>query len=241
MIPMTSARAKEVLYDSETMLRLVDNELNELRDEPVMASVDSPDDTAATPSADLTVWLGILQRASAEIGVVLDTLHHSRQALNEVAFDRLHDSTAKIQEVSSAAEVAATNILDSVDRAQQLVDTLDQLGSAPHSADEATRIRTALRDELFGMTGALQFQDITAQQLGHVSNMLGDVEARLHSVTTLLGGMPGAMPDPKPVHPPASHGLRPSMLVTYSESASTIDADGRQATADALIRQRQTP
>ncbi len=34
---MTSARAKELLYDSETMLRLVDNELAELRDEPSAA------------------------------------------------------------------------------------------------------------------------------------------------------------------------------------------------------------
>jgi chemotaxis regulatin CheY-phosphate phosphatase CheZ len=226
-IPMTPARAKEVLYDSETMLRLVDNELSELRDEPETESNTTP--------ADLGAWLSVLQRASAEIGVVLQTLQNSRQALHEVAFERLQDSTAKIQEVSSAAETAATDILDSVDRAQQLVDSLDRLSAT--DSDEAANVRASLRDELFSMTGALQFQDITAQQLGHVSSMLADVEQRLHGVTTLLGGMPGVESMVEQTRSGASNKGEP----VFSESASTLDAARRQADADALVRQRRTP
>jgi chemotaxis regulatin CheY-phosphate phosphatase CheZ len=222
---MTSARAKEVLYDSETMLRLVDNELDELRDVP--ADGEKP--------ADLGSWLNVLQRVSAEIGQVMHTLRDSRTALHSVALVELHHSSAKIQEVSSAAETAATDILDSVDRAQGMVDQLDQLET--NDSEGAVAIRASLREELFGMMGALQFQDITAQQLGHVSSMLADIEQRLLSVTTLLGGMPGTAS----AAPETGEARTPVEVPIFSESASTLDVDTRQAAADALFRLRQTP
>ena len=56
---MHSGRAKEVLYDSETVLRLVDNELAELRDDALPSSDTS---AAADPLAEA---LAELRRASA--------------------------------------------------------------------------------------------------------------------------------------------------------------------------------
>jgi hypothetical protein len=230
---MTSARAKEVLYDSETMLRLVDSELEELRD-PV-----SP--AERIHSSDLDTWVTVLQRASTEIAQVMQTLRESRQALQGVAVNELHTSTAKIQEVSTAAETAATNILDSVDRAQVMITQLDELGADDN--DDAVAVRTSLRDELFSMMGALQFQDITAQQLGHVSSMLVEVEQRLLTVTELLGGMPSGIPGGIPGAGAENVGTEgaPQTALMYSESASTLDVDERQAAADALVRSRQTP
>lgn len=223
---MTSSRAKEVLYDSETMLRLVDNELEELRD---------PVEPKSTDREQTDAWLSVLQHASAEISQVMTMLRDSRQALDGVTLDHLHASTAKIQDVSAAAESAATNIMDRVDRAQELIDRLEELSATDGDA-AATSVRASLRDELFGMMGALQFQDIAAQQLEHVSSLLADVEHRLLSVSALLGGIPGANE--------ALARLRsalPSNNSTYSASASTRDADIRQAAADEIVRMRHTP
>jgi chemotaxis regulatin CheY-phosphate phosphatase CheZ len=231
---MTSSRAKEVLYDSETMLRLVDNELEELRD-PVAPQVEPQAEPQSADRERIDAWLSVVQQASTEISQVMAMLQDSRQALHGVTLDHLHVSTAKIQDVSAAAETAATNIMDRVDRAQGLIDRLEQLSAADGDAGAAS-VRASLRDELFGMMGALQFQDITAQQLEHVSSMLIDVEHRLLSVSALLGGMPGASE--------ALARLRsvfPSNNSTYSASASTRDADIRQAAADELVRMRHTP
>jgi chemotaxis regulatin CheY-phosphate phosphatase CheZ len=227
---MTSSRAKEVLYDSETMLRLVDNELKELRDPVEPAAVDQSAELEA-----INAWLSVLQQASADIGQIMNTLRASRQALHGVTLEPLHASTAKSQDVSSAAEAATTHIMDNVDRAHALIDRLDQLSVTDNDADAAS-IRASVREELFGMMEALQFQDITAQQLGHVSSMLVDVERRLLTVSTLLDGMPDTIE--------ALAQLRhvvPSNDSTYSASASRRDADIRQAAADELVRMRHTP
>ena len=182
-----SARAKEVLYDSETVLRLVDHELGELCDpEPVGA---------------LAATLATVQHATAEIGQVLATLRSAQYALRGSAVDQLRDSTAKIHEVSSAFESATTELASGLDRAQTLLNQLDaiasgepsddaSLGDAVAAAAEAAAVRGRLRKELLSMMGPLQLQNVTSQQLGHVSGMLADVEGRLHTVSDLLGSAP---------------------------------------------------
>jgi hypothetical protein len=224
----SKGRAQEVLYDSETVLRLVDRELNELREpEPSHATLpdahmlpsNTPAEAAAVP--DISGFLTILRQANDEISQVLGTLRSSRQALQGVTLDRLHDSTAKILEVSSATETAATDILDGLDRSQGLLDQLDEIGAT--DAEAAATIRKALRDELFAMMGPLQFQDITTQQLSHASSMLIDVEARLRTIAKMLGGAKLTVPE-------GQHIVQP-----FAESASTRYAAERQAEADALF------
>lgn len=225
---MPPSRLPEALYDSEAMLRLVDRELQELRDDPVAA------DPAAVEPAPLVT---VLQRANAEIGEVLATLRDGRQALHEASLHKLHAGTEKLREVSSATEVATTTILDGLDRAQGLVDQLDALdagaqGGAGSGADPARGavVRAALRDELFAMVAPLQFQDITTQQLEHVSAMMGDVERQLRAVAALLDCSWAQLRGPVP-HP----AFPPSPDATFAASASTADAAARQAQADALF------
>lgn len=215
---MPSSRASEVLYDSETILRLVDREIEDLHE---AASDD------AVPAHPLAVMLAVMQRANSEIAQVLSTLHDSREALQGVALQQILASTAKLHEVSSATEVAACRILDGLERAHRLVDRLDDIegpGSGGDAELEAAAVRDSLRDELFAMMGSLQFQDITSQQLGHVSQMLHDVERRLNATSSLLhGGCTDAVViagEPAP---------------TYSESASTRSARDRQAAADTIF------
>lgn len=212
---MTNGRSRisEVLYDSETMLRLVDSELAELKDE-----------RPKTAPEQITVLLAMMSAASDEINEILSTLYASRVVLHDATLQELHDSTAKLNEVSCATEIAATSILDGLERAHEIVgkmDELDDAGSAG-SRDGHRALRGKLRDELFGLMGSLQFQDITAQQLGHVGEMLGHVESRLKATSALLdGGRAEADGE--------------TAECTFAESASTLNSRERQATADALF------
>lgn len=215
---MPNSRIAEVLYDSETMLRLVDSELDELRD-------DRRDNTLR--GNNVGVLLAMMQRATTEIAQVLCTLHTSREALQGVTLKEIHDSTTKLGEVCSATELAATRMMDGLERAHAFVDRLDELDASDSFGDpgvQAAAVRAQLRDELFAVMGSLQFQDITSQQLGHVSQMLRDIERRLHATSSLLSGGRAE-----------AAAISSEQLPTFSESASTRNSFERQATADALF------
>jgi chemotaxis regulatin CheY-phosphate phosphatase CheZ len=129
--------------------------------------------------------------------------------------------------VCSATELAATRMMDGLERAHAYVDRLDEIdasGNVGDSVIEAATVRAKMRDELFSVMGSLQFQDITSQQLGHVAQMLHDIERRLHATSALLsGGRAEATV------------IANEQLPTFSESASTRNSFERQATADALF------
>lgn len=215
---MSNSRIAEVLYDSETMLRLVDSELDELRDDAREAGL---------RGNNVGVLLAVMQRAASEIAQILCTLHTSREALQGVTLQEIHDSATKLGEVSTATELAATRMMDGLERAHTLVDRLDEIDSPGHLGDaaiEAAVVRAKIRDELFAVMGSLQFQDITSQQLGHVAQMLRDIESRLQAISSLLSGGD------------ADAAIMASNQVpTFSESASTQNSFERQATADALF------
>lgn len=210
---MPTSRIVEVLYDSETVLRLVDSELEELRDDPA-------------PGHPLAILLTLLQRAHEEIGCVLRVLHDGRDALGETPSRELREAVDKLTEVSVATESAAHRIIDGVDRAQAMLNALDQLAEEPtvNGAIEEAMVRARLREELFQIVGALQFQDITSQQLGHAAQMLDDVGRRLHATSSLLGG-----------NCAEAERIVAEASPIFAESASARDAGERQAAADALF------
>ena len=215
---MPNSRIADVLYDSETMLRLVDSELEELRDDP---------NESGLRGNHVGVLLAVMQRASSEIAQVLCTLHTSRETLEGVTLQEIHDSATKLCEVATATEVAATRMMDGLERAHALVDRLDEIDSLADGGDsviEAAALRAKMRDELFAVMGSLQFQDITSQQLGHVSQMLRDIERRLHATSSLLSGARGEAVI-----------MSGEQMPTFSESASTHNSFERQAAADAIF------
>lgn len=220
---MPTSRIAEVLYDSETVLRLVDSELEELRDEEPVA--DDPE-AASSAGHPMAVLLASVQHAQREITSVLQVLHDGREALRDVPAREIEDSIGKLREVCAATEAAATRIMDGIDRAHAMIEQLDHLADEPTmngEIEEAT-VRARLRDELFAIIGSLQFQDITSQQLGHVSKMLGDVGRRVHASALLLDGARDE-----------AEALAGEACPAFAESASTRDAGERQAAADAIF------
>jgi hypothetical protein len=176
----------------------------------------------------------VLERASQEITAVLASLRESRNAMAQASVERLQHTHQKLREVSSATEVAATDILDSLDRAGQIVDDLDaeEADAASDAPKRGPELRAKLREEIFGMMGALQFQDITTQQLAYASVLI-EMETRIAEVARLFApGSAIALAVPAAAAPEA---LAPS---TFDPNATTLDAETRQALADAIFTAR---
>ena len=220
---MTSSRAHEVLYESEATLRLVDHELHELRS--------SPDQSRLPGLSDLP---GILERANAQILNVLSRLRETRAALQSSAMEKFQTTHDKLKEVTSATEDAAINIMDACDRASQMVDELDAIDAAPEpDRTKADEIRGSLRDEIFMMMGALQFQDITTQQLNHTSAVLVEMEQRMLDVAKLF--------DPNGDAPEITGRTYDIDKGTFDPNATTQNAEGRQALADEIFTAIKAP
>lgn len=225
---MTDSRAHAAYYESEAALRLVDQELDQLRDGP---AADDPRLDAVRVS-DLPV---ILERANGQIHAVLSQMRDTRQALQCTSFTMLRNTHAKIQEVTVATEDAAIDILDACDRASHIVDELDAIDAVPSpDRGKAQRLRATLRDELFMMMGALQFQDITAQQLAHASAVLVEMEMRLTEIAALFDATIASEP------PLATMGATPDPR-TYDPNATTRNAEARQQLADTIFTKVKAP
>ena len=167
-------RAREALYDSEATLRLLDTELGELGN--------------VEPPRKVTSALGalpmILAQANRELVAILESLRKNKTQLQSAAVERLQQTHSKLEEVNTTTESAATGILDSLDRAQGYLDSLDTEDAA--NTAKTAEIRDAMRNELFAITEALQFQDITSQQIRYAANVLVELEEKLISVLHLI-------------------------------------------------------
>lgn len=226
MTTMTTKRTQEVLYESEAALRLVDHELSVLHD-----IQEIPPASPAVPGVDgLGDIAQLLSRANTQIIAVLTHLRAGRAAIENTAVGKVRITQDKLREVTSATEVAAINIMDACDRATTLVDELDGI-DAHESPDreQAATVRGSLRDELFLMMGALQFQDITSQQLAHASAVLDEMELRMIEVSKLFD------PTLAPELAKAQAAIANNGPLTYDANATTRNADTRQAVADEIF------
>jgi chemotaxis regulatin CheY-phosphate phosphatase CheZ len=223
---MSDPRAQTAYYESEAALRLVDKELDTLRD-----GAEAVSRFVSVSLADLPV---ILERANNQIRSVLAHLRETRHALQSTTFEKLQTTHDKIKEVTSATEDAATNIMDACDRASQIVDELDAIDAedAP-DREKAGALRTTLRDELFMMMGALQFQDITSQQLAHASSVLVEMENRLADIANLFDSSISIE------RPLTTHGGVDEK--TYDPNATTRNAEQRQNLADEIFTSVKAP
>jgi chemotaxis regulatin CheY-phosphate phosphatase CheZ len=218
----------ELLLDSEASLRMADGLISDLRTIESRAAAPAPIDPVMDPSDRAMATLPeVLLRAYHEINAILTSLRQCRSVLERTTVTRLHRTQEKLREVSSATESAATSMLDGLDRALTLVDELEVTGDDA-DAVQKRQSHGRLRNELHEIMTCLQFQDITSQQLGYVTNVLEEVETRMAAVSELLDASPLEAikldNDQAPVEPK-----------TFDPAASTLDADSRQAVADSIF------
>ncbi len=236
---MQAAKRKDrngVLNDSEATLRQVESALTDLGEvaPPQSQSGDESLESLLSRMDDRPLGLGelveVLMRAYSEIMGVIDGLRKSRGLLENAAMKRLKRTHEKLQEVSSATEVAASGMLDGLDRALVLVDTLE--ATEEESDDAAAHTRSEIREELHGLMSLLQFQDITAQQLGYAGQVLEDLEDRLLKVASIFDMRRFGVPEAETAQPAGRDGEHQ----VHDPEASTLNADSRQAVADEIFK-----
>jgi chemotaxis regulatin CheY-phosphate phosphatase CheZ len=166
----------------------------------------------------------VLLRAYSEIVGALETLRQSRGVLERATVERVHRTHQKLQEVSSATEMAASDMLDGLDRSLALIDRMESEQPA-----EGEQARGELRDELFRLIGCLQFQDITAQQLRFASNVLEEIEGRLAAIADLFDVSLSGVKEEGSESGAATGGA------TFDPAASMLNAEDRQAVADLIF------
>jgi chemotaxis regulatin CheY-phosphate phosphatase CheZ len=69
----------------------------------------------------------------------------------------------------------------------QLAITGDTAGVSTLAQNLSGQANTTLNDA-FTIMNALQFQDITSQQMDHAAALLEDIESKLHSILQIIGG-----------------------------------------------------
>ena len=238
---------ESLLGDSQATLRQVEGVLSDFAEGgeeiPVagaeqLSQVDDVINNLEARPTGLKELVSILVRTYTEIMEVIESLRTSRGLLEQAAMERLKSTHQKLAEVSSATEVAATGMLDGLDRALVLVDHIEAESQGEDgSADKSTEYRDELRDELHALMNLLQFQDITSQQLGYASTVLSDIEermVRLSEVFDLRGMGLGDLSESLGAEligetPAETH-------ETCDPEASTLNAEGRQALADSIFQ-----
>jgi hypothetical protein len=161
---MTRDRAEAILYESEAALRLVDQQLDDLG---IAADPRETVPALARPFPDLSL---AVEEAGAQVARCLARLRSAQAALAPRAVDR----------EPGAAPAGARAV---------------SLGGDPTTAAttpagdvaEGAALRGALRDELFGMMRALQFQELASAQLARCAALLREVEGRLEDVEAVFG------------------------------------------------------
>lgn len=235
------AKRRGVLSDSEATLRQVQSVLYDIgATDPITAEkLERVVGELRQRPTGLRDVVQILLNVYAEIINVIDSLRRSRGLLEQAAMERLKSTHEKLAEVSSATEMAATGMLDGLDRALSLVDRMD--GSAGTDGSDGSadggELRGELRDELHSLINLLQFQDITAQQLGYAGSVLADTEERMLQLARIFDLRGVGIDDFDEVEDDAPRAESRTVQAerTCDPEASHFDSDSRQALADEIF------
>lgn len=174
---------EELLYDSEASLRLVDHAIEELSQSGAELDRDARGflEHVMTQPGGFAELSRTLLRAYAETVGIVQRIRESCGMVDSEGIDKLQQMHGRLREVSAATESATTDILDTVTRAIAIAERLDGASEA-----ERTKMIASLKEELSGVTNHLQFQDITAQQLGHIASLIADMRRRIAQIVTMF-------------------------------------------------------
>lgn len=221
---------EELLYDSEASLRLVDHVIEELGTAGAQMDLDARTflDKVMAQQGGFAELSRTLLRAYAETSGIVQRIRESCGMIDNADTDRLQQMHGRLREVSSATEIATTDILDAVARATDLAERLNHASDA-----DRPQMIASLKEELGGLTNHLQFQDITAQQLSHIASLLADMRLRIAQIIAIFN----------PTAIAAAPGQPVASAFDPNASAMRATAGDRQAVADEIFEvggQRKT-
>lgn len=89
-------------------------------------------------------------------------------------------ATSNLHKVTEATETATTEIMNVVDGITERIESLKaRLNEAPGTSDEIVRDLEDIKGSLFDILSALQFQDITSQQIEATKAILAELNREL--------------------------------------------------------------
>lgn len=144
-----------------------------------------------------------LEKLTDSINVIMDSMRKMQNPILE-SREQLPQANAQLDKVSAQTEKAANKMLDLVEQIIDHQEKVVQLSGdlAGFLRRSRARDRDVYRDNVkrinemaatsqnnaFMIMDALQFQDITAQQVQHASSLLEDIETRLQKLLGVFDG-----------------------------------------------------
>lgn len=151
----------------------------------------------------------ILELASA----ISDVVRKFRELKDPLAesHDKVPRATKQLDKITEQTEAAAHQMLDKVEqitqREEEVIEGLAQLkdwaeqnqaADACDMVDKLIEKANTTVSDAYTIMNALQFQDITSQQMHHAAFLLDEVEGKLHGIISVLHGKESASDPQEP-------------------------------------------
>ena len=143
-----------------------------------------------------------LKDLTASVGQMMELFRQIRQPIEE-SFEKVPTTAEKLESVSKQTEQAANRVLDMVEainsRESEITDwvrqirelipaeILNQNGDLSRLLDKVSQNAENNLNDSFNILDAMQFQDITSQQMDHAITLLDEVEDKLMSLLGSVG------------------------------------------------------
>lgn len=177
-----------------------------------------------------------LKELTDSISVMMSTFRSIKKPMQESS-DKLPTTTSQLEKVTEQTENAANKVLDMVESIsnresditndiQKVQDTIADANF--EKSDELKELLGNIKsnseanlNDAYNIMDALQFQDITTQQIDHAISLLDDVEEKLHVMLKAVG----VKPDKKAPAKDRKKAFDPNATYSASNKAQQEDID----------------
>ncbi|MCB2201345.1 protein phosphatase CheZ [bacterium] len=141
-----------------------------------------------------------ISELSDAVNKVVDSFRQVKNPLVE-SQEKVPMATDQLDKISEQTEAAAHQMLDRIEqitqREEDIIAGLKQIKGLAVSCsnEEITRVVEGINakaetnlNDAYMIMDALQFQDITAQQMNHAASLLEDIEEKLKNIVSALNG-----------------------------------------------------
>ncbi|MEA3296296.1 MAG: protein phosphatase CheZ [candidate division Zixibacteria bacterium] len=188
-----------------------------------------------------------LQKEMGELASSIDQIMSKFSELNNPlneSKEKVPRATEQLDKISKQTESATTQMLDKIElivqRVEESITGLGQIkGLVAASkieeieplADKLIEGATSTRDDAYNLMDALQFQDITSQQMNHAASLLEEIQSRLSRITMVLQG--------KSSQTPTEDSTPDKKERVYDPHADLFDKKTDQSAIDDLFAKKQ--
>lgn len=140
-----------------------------------------------------------VEELASSINDIVDTFRSMKNPLVE-SREQVPQATVQLDKIADQTEKAAHAMLDTIDEiTQREFQIIEELKALPDTAGSKLSVDEApLKpiiekaevnlDGIYQVMDALQFQDITSQQIQHAAAMLEEIEVKLKSIVHIVTG-----------------------------------------------------